>query len=256
MRELHSLATKFMVIGLQEMHGNDAIALLHNAGILRSHVLISSHPVDRIGIVKGDSGGVGFLIHRGLSVKGDDGSLIPLLSLPPQSLQPYLVVWVPGRAASIRVWDPSGTKSTFVYDVHNYGLSVSDMTRLEVGFKSDIGHVKSDPMHTSLLLMGDFNLQPPDEPKIKVDTPSCTGTFHNSIGPFCGRWNVIFDQCTEIKFPQPNHFCSATNSLNKLTRIFVFVSRSVLPMLAHQAGVVNDPIFYHAKTLSDHAPSF
>lgn len=38
--------------------------------------------------------------------------------------------------------------------------------------------------------------------------------------------------------------------------MFVFTGRSVLPLLAHQAEVVRDPIYFHARGLSDHAPSF
>ena len=75
-------------------------------------------------------------------------------------------------------------------------------------------------------------------------------------GFFSGRWKYVFDWLAEIKFPQSNHFVSSTNCVNKLVRIFIFVSRFVLPMLAHQAGVVNDPIHYHGLGLSDHAPTF
>ena len=35
-----------------------------------------------------------------------------------------------------------------------------------------------------LIIAGDFNIHPADEPKIKVDCPSTPGIFQNVVGPF------------------------------------------------------------------------
>ena len=118
---------------------------------------------------------------------------------------------------------------------------------LEYKIKSDITCAKRDLANSAVIWVGDFNLQPADEAKMERDCPSSQGTFQNIVGPSSSRWKSLFDLCAEIRLHQPSHFCSATNCVNKLTRTFVFVGRSVLPMLAHQAGVVNDPMYYHGQ---------
>ena len=254
--ELKKLSTKFMIIALQEVHGDDVAASLASSGILQSHILVTSHPFYPSGENRGDAGGVGFLLHKGFSVKGDDGSLIPLSSLTPASAQPFLSIDVPGRAISFQLFDASGIKNVTLLNVHNYELLAQGMTIMGKRIRNVVRLAKGDLTNSSVILLGDFNLQPTDEAKIKIDCPSTQGVFQNCTGPFYGRWKAIFDLFTEIKFPQPNHFVSESNFVNKLTRIFVFTCRSVLPLLEHQAGVVNDPIYYHGQGISDHAPTF
>ena len=253
--ELHSLCRKFCIICLQEVHGSEVSVLMQEKSILRSHVFLPSSFV-RDGQFCGDAGGVGILVDRGLFLKRDDGSLRPLTSSPPWSVSDFVNVQVPGRCMSLRIWDPRGVKSCFVYCSHNFGLSGSDMSKVEGSLAADIAVVRADMTNTSLILVGDFNLHPEDEPKVKVDCPAIPSILPVGGRPLAARWYRIFDSMVEIKFPLPNHFCSANCTLNKLTRLFLFVGRSVLPLLAHQAGVVKDPIYFHAKRLSDHAPSF
>ena len=253
--ELHSLCRKFCIVCLQETHGTEVSALLQSSGILRSHVFLPSGFM-RDGQFCGDAGGVGILVDKGLFLKSDDGSLLPLSSTPVVIALNLVKVHVPGRCMSIRVWDSRGAKSCVVYNTHNFGLSGMEMSRIERALMTDMATIRIDMTNSSLILNGDFNLHPADEPKIKVDCPEVLGSFTCPTGPLANRWYKMFDMMVEIKFPLPNHFCSANNTLNKLTRMFLFVGRSVLPLLAHQAGVLKDPIFFHARGLSDHAPSF
>ena len=191
-----------------------------------------------------------------LSLKSDDGSLLPLSSSPLRAGLNLVKVLVPGRCMCLRVWDPRGIKSCVVYNTHSFGFSGMDMSKIEGSLRIDIANVRADLTNSSLILIGDFNLHPEDEPKVKVDCPTLPVDSATEGRPLAARWYRIFDSMVEIKFPLPNHFCSANSTLNKLTRMFLFVGRSVLPLLAHQAGVVKDPINFHARGLSDHAPSF
>ena len=54
---MHSYVSK---IALRDVHGNDVAARLQCTGVLRSHMLIISHPFARNSIINGDTGGVGF----------------------------------------------------------------------------------------------------------------------------------------------------------------------------------------------------
>ena len=77
---------------------------------------------------------------------------------------------------------------------------------------------------------------------MEVDCPSSQGSFQNSSGLFPNRWKSLFDLLAEIELPQPNHLRSAINCNNTLSLICVFSGRLFLPLLAHQAGAVSDPI--------------
>jgi len=255
-KELALLVRRFVVIALQEVHGDDVLLLLQKQGLLRSHVFLSSHPLDNNGEVKGDSGGVAFLADRRLAFKDSDGVLYPLAQLPTSSLHLWSEVLAPGRCLRARFWDPKGVKSIIAFVVHNYALTSGVMLRIENSLRRDITLAQSDAANNSVLLVGDFNIHPVDEPKIRVDSPCRPGIFTSYNAPFASRWERIFDDFTEIVFPHPNHFCSANCTLNKLTRLFVLVSRSVLPLLMHQSGIIRDPIYFDAHKLSDHAPSF
>ena len=87
--------------------------------------------------------------------------------------------------------------------------------------------VRRNQVDTSLILSGDLNLRPEDEAKVKVDCPENSGTFSCPAGPLASKWKKLFDLTVEIKVSQPNHFRAANNTLNTLTRTFLFVGRSV-----------------------------
>ena len=66
----------------------------------------------------------------------------------------------------------------------------------------------------------------------------------------------MFDQVTEIDFPQPSHLDNKRGKLIKINRMFSSVSKSSLSLMKHKAGIMRDPTWYHARNLSDHAPIF
>ena len=107
------LAKKRSIIASQEVHGNDVVARLQCTGVLRSHMLITSHAFAGNGIIKGDTGGVGFSISRELYVNGNDGSPSSLATLSPQLAQTFLVISIPGRAISIEICDSKGETCVF-----------------------------------------------------------------------------------------------------------------------------------------------
>ena len=61
---------------IQEVHGDEVVSFLQESGLLRSHVSLSSHPLDRNGLSKGDASGVAILVDRDLTH--------PKICVPPQ----------------------------------------------------------------------------------------------------------------------------------------------------------------------------
>ena len=255
LRELCLSTRKFGIIALQEVHGNDVAARMQSTGILRSHMFTTPSCREEWPFQRG-LWWSWVSICKEHFVWGDDGSPVPLATFSPQEAHTFLMINIPGRAISLRICDSHGLKCVSVHNARNFELPIGRMHILAGNIKSDIAMAKGGPTNKSVLLVGDFHLQPADEAKTKMDCPSAQGIFQNGVGPFSGRWKSLFDLFAEIQLPQPNHFASATNCVNKLARIFVFVCRSVLPSLADQAGVVNDPLYFHGLGLSDHAPMF
>ena len=114
---------------------------MQTRSILRSHVLLPSAYL-RDGKFCGDTGGVGILVDRGLSLKSDDGALLPLSSSPLKACLNRVKVLVPGRCMCLRVWDPRGIKSCVVYNTHNFGFSGMEMSRIEGSLRTDMANVK------------------------------------------------------------------------------------------------------------------
>ena len=62
--------------------------------------------------------------------------------------------------------------------MHNYELPTRGMHSLECRVKGDIALARGDPANKSVLLVGDFNLQPADEAKIRIDCLFAQGSFN------------------------------------------------------------------------------
>ena len=252
---LAGLVRSFPIVALQEVHGDEVSLLAELSSLVTTHALFPSFCIDKYGETKRDTGSVCLLVDRSFAVKDSVGVLVPIDSFDASSAQMFSSPIVQGRVQRVQLWDSVGVNSVVIYNVHNFGFASAAMSRVESSFRRDMALVNENPSTLSSVLFGDFNVQPLDEPKIRVDTPEAPGLFRNYNSPFSSRWEQIFDGLTEMRFPQPNHFCSSTNSLNKLTRIFVRMSRSVFPMLRHEVGMTKDPILLYGQGVSDHAPT-
>lgn len=196
------------------------------------------------------------MVDAGLSIKSNDGTLLPLSSSPRVLGLKFATIHVLGTCMSWRVWDSRGIRSSCVYSILDYGHSGGDMSRFERFLNLDIKSLRQSLTDSSFLLAGDFNLHLEAEARVEVDCPLVPATFACLSGPMAARWQKIFYLLVEVRSPLPINFCAADNILNTLMWMFVFVGRSVLPLLAHQAGVVRDLIYFHARGLLGDAPSF
>ena len=61
------------------------------------------------------------------------------------------------------------------------------MSRMEASFARDGASICGNVNNLSTVLVGDFNIQLRDEPKIKVDAPGVPGTFRRVDPPFAVR---------------------------------------------------------------------
>ena len=154
----------------------------------------------------------------------------------------------------LRVCAPSGVESLLVYNIRNYGTSASNLSMVERTPKSDMDVVKGRQVDSSLTLaVVNFALDM---------RPGSTWTFHKFLRIFLdllglrppdGR-GCLISYGYQVSSTQP--FLCCHQHLNILTRMVLFVDRPVLSLLAHEAGVVRDPIFSDATEISDTHPRF
>jgi len=111
-----------------------------------------------------------------------------------------------------------------------------------------------------VLLLGDFNLEPPGSIRHKISDPGVqdggrTGTGYQARA-HARRWQEIFDSLTEITTGAPTHFYPPGLFVNEIDRIFTSVPQCSCCLFAQKCGVKHDPVYDHIKKLSDHAPKF
>ena len=98
------------------------------------------------------------------------------------------------------------------YFVHNFGISNVEMGHFERLICDDIRLAKSSPIGRSVILMGDFNLEPVGAQRFSIPSPSSTLSAdlerrnHSQTAPRFERWQRIFDDLTEISSGAPTHY--------------------------------------------------
>ena len=96
-RELLVLSLKFTAIAFQDVRSDDFRVWLQSIRILRSHVLVTSHPSLRNGVITWDIGGVGLLLSKGSSLRQVMAPFTPCLPSPPRLPKPlWLLVSLAG----------------------------------------------------------------------------------------------------------------------------------------------------------------
>jgi len=166
---------------------------------------------------------------------------------------------IPGRVVRTLLSFDEGRIQTSVFVVHNFGFTPAAMRKVEVAIRGDINKASLSMGNFASVVLGDFNLPPEGEHPYDLkkpipDNPSIGPPVPTSTRPFQARWEHIFKELTEVKFTLPTHLVSTDLTLNRIDRIFTTAPRSALAILAHSAGVIKDPVHWHAKGLSDHAP--
>ena len=128
--------------------------------------------------------------------------------------------------------------------------------------EEDIEFSAENPMSASVLLLGDFNLEPRGSKRIYIPRPSGVQASECSQGdpgqvPYrAKRWEKVFDKLTEISTAAPTHYYPPQTDLNQIDRIFTSVPRSSINLFQNNSGVVKDPVHWFTLELSDHSPVF
>ena len=128
----------------------------------------------------------------------------------------------PGRLGRVEVF--VGGHSQCVYPTHNFGISSSKLNQFEELILADTRIAKTNPDIRSVLLLGDFNLEPEGYKRHVIPRP--TGSRECELGegyqaPAASRrWHRILDSLVEISNGAPTHFYPPQSFLNKIDRVF------------------------------------
>ena len=235
-RELGQFVKRFQIFGILEAHGTKETAAHELRFLSAQYEILHFGVANFAGEERPDIGGVTVLISRQI-----------LNSSPPRHL-------VDGRVVEVCIG--TGPCTTYVFFVHNFRLGNEGMTLVENAIFERIRQGKT------VVLCGDFNMDPPGERRITVSDPGGQGFSSQNpdrdrhARPLQARWQRIFDELVEVKSSAPNHFCKNDLSLARLNRVFSSIPRSALNLFKHRAGVIRDPLYWDALGISDHAPVF
>jgi hypothetical protein len=66
--------------------------------------------------------------------------------------------------------------SIAIYPTHNYDISAPQLRRFEESIKKDVAISRETPSSLLVLLLGDFNIEPPDSQRISIPNPASPGS--------------------------------------------------------------------------------
>ena len=244
--KVFELSKRFLVICLVETHATEEDLRTRLRQVLITHELVfHSELLNGDGIRNTGGGGIALLIDKRLL----QGHVNP----PP-------LVFASGRLGKVTI--NQGSHNMFIYPTHNFDISSGDMKRFEDSILADIGLAKADPLAYSVLLLGDFNLEPKEAKRIAIPRPSAPSPPELVEGNIfvtilrAKRWGAIFDRLTEVCTSSPTHFNSAQLYLNLIDRVFISLPRSSLCLFHQKSGIIKDPVDWFVRGLSDHSPIF
>ena len=243
--QILDLCKRCQFVALLEVHGTLEALQTVLGPCLKSHELVfHSGCENKEGNLKEDSGGIALLVARGVLGK--------CMS------EPSSLVISPGRLGRIEVSIEG--HSFCLYPTHNFDISHSQMNNLEKVIQVDIREAKASPSAKSVLLLGDFNIEPIGYKRHFIPKPSENGECELGRGsrlPAASkRWQRIFDELVEISDGGPTHFYSPQSFVNKIDRIFTSVPATAMGLLSQNFGTIKDPMILYTKELSDHSPIY
>ena len=163
--------------------------------------------------------------------------------------------YAPGRVHRVSIATPSRT--TFVWNVHNFALLPKELSLLCKDMAADIATANSEPSGYNCIVGGDFNFGPHDVPTFRPELVPTAGPANRAIlTPRQGQRafeNALAD-ATEISPTAHTHFDLKHNSFSGIDR--VFVTTPPWALLAHQVcvNVHACPQQLRALAVSDHSP--
>ena len=143
-----------------------------------------------------------------------------------------------------------------IYNVHSYGFSDAERSRLLDGMKSDRLRSVQAPHSSVLFVGGDFNFLPRGEERYAVKRPpGQSGGSNNMAGnPVNSQWVEMCESLIDIQQSEPTHFHSASMSLARLDRLYTSLPASATRNCASSCVRTECPQKLHGKQVSDHAP--
>ena len=147
----------------------------------------------------------------------------------------------------------SGLSSSFC-NVHNHGLTATDLANVSSGLASFVSASTCDPSSSSLILLGDLNAIEDHRAafSLAAAAPTHERSQNNHKPAF---WRRLLDKAIEIKYSDFSHSNLASNKLNSLTRGYWFTQPWLCTSLHVSASVLEDPVKLQLKKFSDHAPT-
>ena len=141
-----------------------------------------------------------------------------------------------------------------IYNVHNHGISDSDLSSVIDAFAADIQVAKNHPSSVTVAVMGDFNFRAPSEGCMRLGDLSSSAP--NAVGnrAQATKWQSALDLLVEIQQQSPTHFAAGSHSMTRLDRVYVSIPPYMLRMMSAKCTVSCCPRRLHDKRLSDRAP--
>mgnify|MGYP000686098511 CR=1 FL=1 len=158
-----------------------------------------------------------------------------------------------------------GTKISYrdkiltVVNIHNYGLSPTEIHRIGNYLSESAQNVSISPVNQFSIFVGDLNIKAEDEKCFKAGR-NLEGILARSAsnpvfsGPHHNLWAPILSDWTELVQPFPTRYDPVSKTCSRIDRAFVFCPASMLLKLQTNTFVQSSPEDFYADEHSDHAP--
>ena len=126
---------------------------------------------------------------------------------------------VEGRVIRTEIWRDNSSMA--IWNVHNFDLGEQQMKEIEGMAQCDVAEADTDPTRRSVVLAGDWNFCPTDEPGF--DLKNAVGSFAvNSENNFqnAPAWKKILLPFTDIHAGYVTHWSEQRQSASRLDRVY------------------------------------
>ena len=235
--ELRKLAKGASIVCLQEVHGTfeEIVMLLHMESV--HYHIFHTMGKDR------STGGNLTLISKSFFINAH----IHHEELIQGRVQRTCITSKPLSGSESRLW---------VYNVHNFGLSTSELNRVTHRIASDKRQVSNAPLTNAMVLVWDWNFHAAGESHKSLSRPCLELNAGDAVANYQlhrQRWLEVLSDLIEIAQLEPTHFTRSTDATARLDRAYVAAPAWIVALSGTTCHSLDDPVTLDAEGISDHS---
>ncbi len=116
----------------------------------------------------------------------------------------------------------AGWCTLVVYNIHSFALTAHDVNNIAKHIKEDLAAVERDPTLHNVIIAGDWNFCPEDEPGFDMSSPDTDFVVDTeSRAQHATEWTHVLSPFTDINSGLRTHWHEQHHTASRIDRIYV-----------------------------------